>query len=247
MSFFNLIIVGLLSGAILASTGVIGPFLIPALVLLGFPPSVVRGTCLVSELLMTLISVIIYKKAKKIDKRVVLAFLPGAVTVALGANMSLKFPEPPMKFAIGIFEIVIGIAMIITTIRRSKARYSKTVINATTFVMLVFVAILAGFVKGFFGAGWGPLGIGLFILLGINPKIVVGSNLAIRLLLDCVGGFTYLSKNLVDYNAVKILTLAGCATVPLAAKLTAGASEKTLKIFLGGAIIFLGTWVIAGL
>ena len=72
----------------------------------------------------------------------------------------------------------------------------------------MFISLLAGFAKGFFGVGWGPLDIGLFIILGINPRIVVGSSLVIRLILDCMGGITYASMNLVDYNAAIILTLA---------------------------------------
>jgi len=58
LSFLGFIVVGLVGGALLASTGVIGPFLVPALLLLGLSPDVARGTTLVSELMMTLISVI---------------------------------------------------------------------------------------------------------------------------------------------------------------------------------------------
>ena len=244
MSIFGFIMVGLVGGAILASTGVIGPFLVPALLLLGLSSDMARGTCFVSELLMTLISVIVHKKVGNLDKRVILAFLPGVVTVALGANVSVKFPELFMRLTIGMFETIIGIVMIYTTVKWANKQRSKTVNTSTTMAKLMMVAILAGFTKGFFGAGWGPLGVGLFILLGIDPRLVIGSSLVVRLFVDGVGAMTYGSMNLVDINAVTVLTLAGCVTAPLAVKLTTVASEKTLRMVLGGIITFLGALVI---
>ena len=110
---------------------------------------------------------------------------------------------------------------------------------------LGIVALFAGFAKGFFGAGWGPIGIGLFIFLGIDPRIAVGSSLIVRLLLDCVGGFTYVGMNLVDYNTVMYLTASGSFTAYIAYKLTKGASSRTLEIYLGLIIMILGALVIA--
>jgi len=242
LSILVLIILGLFSGAMLASTGMLGPFLVPALILAGFNSGVARGTCLMSELLITLISVIEYRKAKNLDSRVIIAFLPGALIVALAATLSVKFEELFMKLAIGIFEVVIGILMIATA-KKSNKPYSKTVCDKATLVILMFTSLLAGFAKGFFGAGWGPLGVGLFIILGIDPRIVIGSSLVIRLILDSVGGITYVSMNLVDYNAVIILTLSGCVVVPLSVKLTTAISGKTLNIIIGATIILLGALV----
>jgi len=92
----------------------LGPFLVPALMLIGFNSGVARGTCLMSELLITIISVVGHSKTKNMYTRVILAFLPGALTIALGANISIKFDELFMKLVIGIFEVVIGIVMIAT-------------------------------------------------------------------------------------------------------------------------------------
>jgi uncharacterized membrane protein YfcA len=237
------IIVGLLGGAILSSTGTIGPFWVPALMILGIPSGVARGTCIVSELLMTLVSVIGHRKVSNIDKRVTLAFLPGALVVALGTSVSVEIPELLMKLSIGMFEMAIGVMMIYAAVRWVNRRSSKTVNTKSTMAKLVLVAVLAGFAKGFFGAGWGPIGVGLFILLGIDPRIAVGSSLVIRLLLDGVGGMTYATMNLVDINTVIALTLAGCVTVPLGVKLITAVSEKNLSVLLGGMAIFLGAFV----
>jgi len=226
LSLIGFIVVGLVGGALLASTGVIGPFLVPALLLLGLSSDVARGTTLVSELIMTLVSVIGHNRERNLDKRIILAYLPGAATVVLGAKISLNFPELFMKLFIGVFEIVIGILMIMTTAKLVAERGSKNNITAGTMVKLMAVALLAGFTKGFFGAGWGPIGVGLFVLLGINPRIVVGSSLAIRLLLDVTGGATYASMNLVDVNAVVPLTAAGCIASLLAVELTKNGFRK---------------------
>lgn len=245
MSILGLVVVGLAGGAILASTGVIGPFLVPALILLELPTSVARGTCLVSESLMTFFSLLVHRRARNLDKRVILAFLPGAVTVALGANLSVRFPELFMRLIIGVFEIIIGIVMV-ATVRWSDKRFSRTVETPNIMAKLMMVAVLAGFAKGFLGIGWGPIGVALYVLLGINPRVVVGSSLVIRLLLDLVGGLTYANMSLVDANSVLILTLAGCATAPLAVKLTTVASEKTLSTVLGLVTMVLGGLVVIG-
>jgi uncharacterized membrane protein YfcA len=242
---FNFIALGLIGGVVLASSGMIGPLLVPALLLLGLPSGMARGTGLASELLMTLVSLIIHRQARNLDKRVMIAFLPGAITVALGASISVKFSESFMNLAIGIFEIVIGVVMIINANWPSK-RYSMTVMKKTTMAKLMLVAVLAGFAKGFFGVGWGPLGVALFILMGINPRVVVGSSLAIRLLLDCVGGLTYANMSLVDVHAVVIVALAGCVTVPLSVKFTTMSSERVLSTALGLVVAFLDMLVIVG-
>jgi len=84
----------------------------------------------------------------------------------------------------------------------------------------------------------------MFVLLGINPRIAIGSSLVIRLLLDITGGVTYAMMNLVDANAVITLVISGCIASLLAAKLTRMISEKALRIFLGSIIIVLGVLVI---
>jgi uncharacterized membrane protein YfcA len=229
----------------LASTGVIGPFLVPALLLLGLPSDVTRGTVLVSELLLTLVSIIGHKKAGNFDKYVIIAFLPGALTAFLGANVSVKLPESFMKLTTGMFEVVIGILLIYAALKWVNRERSKTTVDsAATMAKLMFVAVLAGFAKGFFGAGWGPLGIGMFILLGIDSRVAVGSSLVIRLLLDAAGGATYAAMNLLDINAAIILATAGCLAVPLGVRLTKVVSEKTFRMVLGAFIILLGALVV---
>jgi uncharacterized membrane protein YfcA len=252
LDFLSLIAVGLASGALLASTGVIGPFLVPVLLLLGFPSDMARGTTFISELLMTLLSATIYGRRGKLDKRVVIAFLPGAATVILGAKLPqiFEFSEQSMKMSIGIFEIIIGLAMTITvymTMRKSASQRSSGNIatDGRTMAKLMGIAVFAGLIKGFFGAGWSPIGIGLFVIMGVDLSITVGSSLAIRLLLDVTGGITFASMNLVNIDAAVILTLAGCIAIVPAAKLAIQASKEKLRSFLGIAIILLGMFVMA--
>lgn len=61
----------------LASTGMIGPFLVPALLLLGVRSDVARGTTILSELLTTSFCVVVHRN--RLDRRVILAFLLGAL------------------------------------------------------------------------------------------------------------------------------------------------------------------------
>lgn len=237
-------IVGLIAGFLLSSTGTIGPFLLPALLLLGLPSGLSRGTTLVGELLMTLASLVGHKKVGNLDKRVILAFLPGVAVVALGAGLSVQVPVSLMNLLIGIFEIVIGTILICQCARRAKKEGFKPVFGKAMTAKLGIIAIVAGFTKGFLGAGWGPIGVGLFIVAGIDPGLAIGSSLVIRLLLDIVGGVTYAYMNLVDINAVIILALTGSLTSLVAARLTTIIPKKLLTMLLGGVIIILGALVI---
>ncbi|MEM3013976.1 MAG: sulfite exporter TauE/SafE family protein, partial [Candidatus Bathyarchaeia archaeon] len=238
-----LAISGLIGGAILGLSGTIGPFLVPTLILLGFSSDVARGTCLLSELLVTAIGAFEHRRAKNMDKYVVLAFFPGAFTAFFGAYLSVNLPKFMMEIFIGIFEILIGVTVLSTI--RNKANKQNYEVNKKRVIMkLMIISLFAGFIKGFFGAGWGPIGVGLFVVLGIDPAIVVGSSLIVRLILDFVGGFTYVSMNLFDFEAFVILSLFGCFSVSLATKVTKKLSKKGLSMFLGILIILLGLIVI---
>lgn len=238
-------IVGLIVGAVLGSTGVIGPFLIPALLFSGLSSGVARGTTLVSEIPLSLICVIGHKKERNVDKRVILALLPGAFFVVLGANMSIQVPELPMKFAIGILEMIIGTMVIYTTVNWASGQAPEATIKTRTAMAKFMIAsVFAGLAKGFFGMGWGPISVGLLVLLGIKARIAVGSSLVIRFLLDCFGGITYASMNLVDVNTAVTLTLAGALTAIPAVRLTTRTGEKKFRMVLGCIVIFLGALVI---
>ncbi len=198
-----------------------------------------------SEIPLSLICVIGHKKERNIDKRVTLALLPGAVFVVLGANLSIQVPELPMNLLIGIAEMVIGITLTYIAIKWVNRQAPVTTVKTKTDIAkFMIAAIFAGLAKGFFGLGWGPISVGLLVLLGIKSRIAVGSSLVIRFLLDCFGGVTYASMNLVNINVAIALTLAGAVIALPAIKLTTEAKEEKIRAFLGGVIILLGALVI---
>jgi len=246
LRLLGFIIAGLIGGSILASTGIIGPILIPALLPMGLPSGVARGTTLVSELLMTLSCVLGHRKERNVDKLVILALLPGAATVVLGAKVSVQFPELHMKLAIGILEMIIGVTVVFRTRKmQGKEGPEATVRTKADVPKFVIAAILAGAAKGFFGMGWGPIVVGSLVLLGVKSQIAVGSSLVVRLLLDSLGGITYLSMNLVDFEATIALAVAGALIAPPTVKWTKGRKEETLRTFVGGMITIVGAIVIA--
>lgn len=171
--------------------------------------------------------------------------LPGAVFVVLGANVSIHVPELPMKLAIGIVEIIIGIIITYTTVKWANEQVPEATIKTkTAMAKFIIVAFFAGLAKGFFGMGWGPISVGLLVLLGIKSRIAVGSYLGIRFLLNCFGGITYASMNLVDINVAITLTLAGAVIALPVIKLTKKTIEKKFRAFLGCVIALLGVLVI---
>jgi uncharacterized membrane protein YfcA len=247
VSHLAVVVVGLIAGFILASAGIIGPFLVPTLLFLGLSSGVARGTTLLSELPITLVSVLLHREKKHLDKAVTLALLPGAFFVVLGANLSNQLSESWMKMAIGILEVIIGVIVIRKTLKLTDGQASETaMMTKAAFAKFATAGIIAGLIKGFFGLGWGPISVGLLLVMGIDPQRAVGSSLVVRLLLDCLGGITYVSMNLVDFTVVIALTVAGVTAVPFAIKWTTAVRRRTLSTFLGCVIIVFGALVILG-
>ena len=150
------LVIGLLGGVILASVGIIGPFVLPLLLILGYSPDIARGTMLASELLVTVISAAAHRRLGKVDKRIVAAYIPGALTVIIGARVSIEVSVSEMRLAIGFFEVLMGVLIIVMTVR-NVPRYKKMDKPFSKGLMrrLIVVSTIAGFAKGFFGAGWG--------------------------------------------------------------------------------------------
>ena len=239
------LIIGVLGGVILAAVGIIGPLVLPLLLILGYSPDIGRGTMLASELLVTAISVVGHKRLGNVDRRIVAAYIPGALTVVIGARVSVEVPVSEMRVAIGFFEALMGVLIIVTTVRnvpqykRMDKGFSKGLMQR-----LIAIGMIAGFAKGFFGAGWGPIGIGLFVLLGLDPILVVGSSLAIRLLLDCSGSLTYISMNLVDLKALLLLGVPGACSALIGVMVANKISRETLRMVVGIVVVILGVILI---
>jgi len=246
LRLLGFIIAGLIGGSILASTGIIGPILIPALLLMGLPSGVARGTTFVSELLMTLSCVLGHRKERNVDRLVTLALLPGVVTGVLGATVSVQLPELHMKLAVGILEMIIGATVVFRASKmQGREGPEATVRTKADVPKFVIAAILGGTAKGFFGMGWGPIVVGSLVLLGVKSRIAVGSSLVGRLLLDSLAGITYLSMNLVDFEATIALAVAGALIALPTVRWTKGRKEETLRTFVGGMITIVGAIVIA--
>jgi len=239
------LIIGLLGGVILASVGIIGPFVLPLLMILGYSPDIARGTMLASELLVTVTSVAAHRRLGNVDKRIVAAYIPGALTVIIGARVSIEVPISEMRLAIGFFEVLMGVLIIVMTVRNvPKYKKMDKPFSKGLMQQLIVVSTIAGFAKGLFGAGWGPIGIGLFVLLGLDPILVVGSSLAIRLLLDCSGSLTYMSMNLVDLKALLLLGTPGACSALIGVTVANKISRETLRMVVGIVVVILGAILI---
>jgi uncharacterized membrane protein YfcA len=59
-----------------------------------------------------------------------------------------------MKLFIGMFEMIIGILMVLSTIKLMPKHESNGNVTVSTMAKFVVVTMFAGFTKGFFGAGW---------------------------------------------------------------------------------------------
>jgi uncharacterized membrane protein YfcA len=86
--------------------------------------------------------------------------------------------------------VLVGI-LVLATIRWSGLGTVRAADDVPT-ARVAGVGVVAGFSSGISGAGWGPLGVKLLILLRIEPRAAIGSSLVGRTFMAATAVVSYL-------------------------------------------------------
>ncbi len=229
--------VGLLSGIVLGALGSSwGAVAIPMLILLGLGGNNAKGVGLLSEVVVGLVGFAHHRRLGNVNTKLVLVLLAGSLVAFLASLVSTTVPDTLFRFLLGIIEIFSGISLIFL---------SRTVAASDDGIPYVLLASgLAGFVKGFFGAGWGPISLLLLVLAGVPLRTVAGSSILPTLAVTLSSSFYYLSSGYFELIPFVFLTLGGLPGVIIGSLLHDKIPEALLRRTAGLIILVIGMSVL---
>jgi len=172
-------IVAIASGAAATSIGVYGGVLVPGLLLLGIDPRFAAAASLFLQVLVIPLGASAHYKLGNVTRHVAVPLILGGMAGAfIGPFFAVALPkELSARIVAGVI-VLVGI-LVLATLRWGGLR-SVLPIDQVSRLRIGGVGLTAGFASGVSGAGWGPIGVKLLILLRIEPRIAIGSSLVGR-------------------------------------------------------------------
>ncbi len=174
-----LVLSGFVASFIDSTVGGGGLISTPALLSMGLPVPYALGTNKVAASSGSLMSVISFWRAGKINKKLALSLMPFAFTgSALGAYVVYLLPEKLMKNLI----VILLVAVAVYTYRK-KEWGDVSAVSKLGYGALAFAVIMAaglGFYDGFFGPGTGSFLIFGFLFLGFDFVEAAGNAKALN-------------------------------------------------------------------
>ncbi len=234
------LLIGVVAGLALGVLGSAwGAITVPLLLISGMPPMVTKGTVLSSEVVVSGLGVASHAKLKNIKRELSLALLVGIAGAIVGSYLSKGIFAGEFKLIVGIYEIFAGMVLL-----ASKTRKVIDVENNSGLGWAIFVGLLAGFVKGFLGTGWGPVGVTLLVILGAMPKTVVGSSLLARIAISGSAAAYYVVSGYFTTISTVFLIIGGLIGVLIGACSTRFMGEMKMRTIMGLLVLALGTVLI---
>ena len=191
---YSAIAIGLAAGIIAGLFGVGGGIIIvPALLFLlhqaGLPPTYIMqmavGTSLATIIITNLLATYKQHNRQSVNWRGVAYYSPGVLCGAwLGAQVAVRLDGALLQILFGIFEIVIGLKMILSS---NQAQDETQVVRLHRLPSLLIGGII-GSISSLFGIGGGTLSVPALNLISRLPiRSAVGSSSAIGIFLAISG------------------------------------------------------------
>lgn len=249
-SVLGIAVVGLASGWVMGTSAAgWGALSVPLLILLGVEPLVAITSSLLASILLSLFGGMAHRRYDPARVAGLPALLLGGVGGAfVGSLVSPTLPGPILKLLIGVTTLIMGVLTLIRQngIRPEDSTHLKDVKWQERRPTIFGIGAVAGVSAGAFGTGWGPIGVTLLIWTGIPPHTVIGSSLMCRTLVASTASISYLLwLDLLRWEVLLPLLLAGAGGVLLGVRTSNGLSPMRLRMFLGGVVSLLGAITIA--
>ena len=169
-------LVAMASGLAATSIGVYGGVLVPGLLLLGVDPRFAAAASLFLQVLVIPLGVGAHHRLGNVTRSIALPLILGGMAGAfVGPFFATALPAEFIARLVSAMIVFVGITVLATLKWHGLGlvRASDDVPTAR----IASVGGVAGFSSGISGAGWGPIGVKLLILLRIEPKSAIGSSL----------------------------------------------------------------------
>jgi uncharacterized membrane protein YfcA len=196
------------AGISATSVGVYGAVLVPGLLLIGIEAREATAISLLLQVLVIPIGAFGHAAVGNVRGAIVRPLLVGGITGSvIGALAASAVSGALISRAIAFIIIVLGVVVLISL---RVGRLGATDRSAPSARRVSGIGFVAGAATGISGAGWGPLGIKLLLLAGVDAKIAIGSSLVGRVLIATSALLTYElagASHISDINPALFLVL----------------------------------------
>ena len=169
-------LVAMAAGLAATSIGVYGGVLVPGLLLLGVDPRLAAAASLFLQVLVIPLGAGAHYRMGNISRSIAIPLVAGGMSGAfVGPFFAAALPSEIIARLVAAMIVFVGVIVLATLKWRGlgEVRAADDVPTAR----IAGVGGLAGFSSGISGAGWGPVGVKLLILLRIEPQAAIGSSL----------------------------------------------------------------------
>jgi uncharacterized membrane protein YfcA len=221
-----------------------GTTLAPILLLLGYTPTQIVPSVLLSEFLTGMLAGVLHHECGNVDLKpgsrpfkVALALAACSVVGTLAAvTVAVHVPKWAVKTYIGVLVLAMGVGILLTMGRTFAFSWKK----------VVGLGLLAAFNKGISGGGYGPLVTGGQILAGVDGKGAIGVTSLAEGLVCVVGVLAYVltGNGGVDWGLAPSLILGAVLSVPFAALTVRKVPLNKMRWAIGTAITALGAFTL---
>jgi hypothetical protein len=184
-------LVAMASGLAATSIGVYGGVLVPGLLLLGIDARFAAAASLFLQVLVIPLGAGAHYRLGNVARSITLPLVIGGMLGAFtGPFFAAAMPEDVITRLVAAMIVFVGLVVLATLKWGGLGEVRKPGDVPTGRV--AGVGAVAGFSSGISGAGWGPIGVKLLILLRIEPKSAIGSSLVGRVFMAAAAVVGYL-------------------------------------------------------
>jgi len=184
-------LVAMAAGLAATSIGVYGGVLVPGLLLLGVDARFAAAASLFLQLLVIPLGAGAHLRLGNVNRGIAMPLILGGMAGAfIGPFFAVALPSNVIARLVAAMIVFVGV-IVLATLRWRGLGEVRAIDDVPT-ARVAGVGGLAGFSSGISGAGWGPIGVKMLILLRIEPKAAIGSSLLGRVFMAAAAVVGYL-------------------------------------------------------
>lgn len=200
ISFVLLLAVSFLSAVMGTMIGMAMLVLVPVMIFLGIPVHTAVATGRFSMIGVNLGNIGKFSKSQKIKLKYVMPFATaGVFGTLIGASLITAINENALKIILGVFMIILSIAVLFEDFIKSKKFHHKITFKHHLFSGLS--GMLIGAYMGILGGGGATLVIFLIVLIyGLSFHDAVANQKAVTLPISIIATIVFVYQGLIDYK-----------------------------------------------
>lgn len=237
-------VVGILGGLVGLA---LGTMRLPALLLLGFPAPVAAGTSITVSTLSAAVGAYRHLREGRVDRRAVVVMgVPSVVGAFLGGFASGRAPEGLLVSVVGALVVWQGIELFLRAAQRARTSGTPSGAVALRFTPARMaieggIGLAVGLVGGAVGLILGSLRLPALVrVLGMDPRVAAGTNLAIGFLMGLFGFLGHALLGQADGLLIVTMGITGMIGNYYGARLTGNVSTTILLRAMGTVLALVG-------